>query len=96
MGMAYCISTVPNTVRTSRISLMMPIYVIIIPMAIISVLTGNKYLAILTAAFFSGSAGDLWYMWTLRKYSKDLYILEEEPVDKEYEIGYYVLEKLDD
>lgn len=94
-GMAYCISLEPNTVRASRLSLMMPLYVLVIPVFIAAILTQNSFLAFLTAMFASGSGGDIWYMWTLRKDNADKYMIETMPADDGYEIGYLLLEKDD-
>lgn len=91
-GMAYCISLQPSTVKVSRISLMMPLYVLVIPLFIISVVLKNNFIAFLTAMFAGGSAGDLWYIWTLRKYPKDKYIIESVPSSSGYEIGYLVMD----
>lgn len=92
-GMAYCISLEPTTVKASRLSLMMPFYVLVIPLIIISVLTQNGFLAFLSALFAGGSAGDIWYMWTLKKDSREKYIIEAMPSGKGYEIGYLLLDK---
>lgn len=92
-GMAYCISLVPNKVSTSRISLMMPIYLLVIPVFLAALFTQNTFVAFLSAIFFSGSAGDIWYMWSLRKDDKDKYIVETLPDADGYEIGYYLLEE---
>lgn len=94
-GMAYCIALSPNTVKSSRLSLMMPFYVLVIPFIILAIALQNGFLIFLAALFASGSAGDFWYMWTLRKDSKDLYIIESVPEDGGYDIGYLVLEKID-
>lgn len=93
-GMAYCIALSPNTIKVSRLSLMMPFYVLVIPFIILAVALQSGLLIFIAALFASGSAGDFWYMWTLRKDSKDKYIIESVPQDSEYDIGYIVLEKL--
>ena len=94
-GMAYCISLVPNTIKASRLSLMMPFYVLVVPIIIIAIILQNGFLMLLAAMFASGSGGDIWYMWTLRKDSKDKYIIEAMPEGDGYEIGYVVMEKID-
>lgn len=93
-GMAYCIALSPNTIKVSRLSLMMPFYVLVIPFIILAIALQSSLLIFIAALFASGSAGDFWYMWTLRKDSKDKYIIESVPQDGEYDIGYIVLEKL--
>ena len=95
-GMAYCISLVPNTVKASRLSLMMPFYVLVIPIIILAIVLQSVPLTFMAALFASGSAGDFWYMWTLRKDSRDKYIIEAMPEGNGYEIGYLVLEKIED
>jgi len=92
-GMAYCISLEPTTVKESRTSLMMPIYVLVLPVIVLAFALQNGFLVFLSAMFFSGSAGDLWYMWTMRKDSKDKYVIESMPKNGEYELGYLLLEK---
>lgn len=93
-GMAYCISTVPVQVGAGRLSLMMPVYVICIPLYIIAIITGNLWLLIAAVCFLSGSTGDFYYMWKLRKTSKDLYMFEEMPTKSGYEIGYLLYKKV--
>ena len=95
-GMAYCISLVPNTIKASRLSLMMPFYVLVIPTIIAAILFQSSLLTFMAALFASGSAGDFWYMWSLRKDAKDKYIIEAIPEGSEYEIGYLLLEKIED
>jgi len=94
-GMAYCISLVPNSIKASRLSLMMPFYVLVMPLILIAIALQSGFLIFLAALFASGSAGDFWYMWTLRKDAKDKYIIESVPEDGGYDIGYLVLEKID-
>ena len=91
-GMAYCISLQPNTVKISRLSLMMPLYILVIPALILAVIFQYGFAAFMCALFASGSAGDLWYVWTLRKYPKEKYIIESLPSDLGYEIGYVVMD----
>ena len=94
-AMAYCIAITPNTVKASRLSLMMPIYALIIPLIIIALIFQSTFLILLASIFASGSCGDIWYMWTLRKDAKDKYIIEAMPASDGYEIGYLVLEKIE-
>ena len=91
-GMAYCIALEPVTIKASRLSLMMPIYLLVIPSLIAAIVLQNGFIVFLTAMFASGSGGDLWYIWTLRKYSADKYIIEAMPDKSGYEIGYLVLD----
>ncbi|MEX1376829.1 MAG: DUF3267 domain-containing protein [Eubacteriales bacterium] len=93
-GMAYCIALSPNTVSASRWSLMMPIYALIIPLSAIAIILQSTFFIFLVSLFASGSAGDIWYMWTMRKDTKDKYIIEALPASSEYEVGYLVLEKI--
>ncbi len=93
-GLAYCISLVPNTLKASRLSLMMPFYVLVIPCIILSIFLKNNLLGFMSALFASGSAGDFWYMWSMHKIPKDMYIVEVMPKSDGYEIGYLVLEKI--
>ena len=94
-GMAYCISTVPVKVDAARLSLMMPVYVVCIPLYIVGVVIGNMYLCLLAILFFSGSAGDLYYMWKLRNTNKNHYMFEKMPTKSGYEVGYLLYEKLE-
>lgn len=92
-AMAYCVSTVPVTVKASRLSLMMPVYVICIPMYVIGMFLDIQVLCITSILFLSGSVGDVYYLWKLRKANKDQYMLEMLPTKSGYEIGYLLLEK---
>ena len=94
-GMAYCISTIPVKVGPSRISLMMPVYAVCIPMYILALVFQDVALGILAILFLSGSVGDFYYMWKLRKTNKDLYMYEEMPSNTGYEVGYILYKKID-
>ena len=94
-GMAYCISTIPVKVDAARLSLMMPIYVICLPMYIIAIITQTSWLGYVAVLFASGSVGDFYYMWKLRKTSKDLYMYEEMPTKSGYEVGYVLYKKIE-
>jgi hypothetical protein len=93
-GVAYCISKIPVTVKASRLSLMMPIYVICIPLYVIAIIINNFGLGLYTIILFSGSVGDIYYMWKLRKTDKNLYMFENMPNKSGYEIGYLLFKKL--
>jgi len=93
-GLAYCISVAPVTVKRARLSLMMPLYVVCIPIYLYSILTGSFALAILAVLFASGSAGDIYYLWILRKTNSDLYMMEELPTKQGYAVGYYLYERI--
>ena len=92
-AMAYCISTVPVSVKASRLSLMMPVYVVCIPMYIIGIVLNIQVLCIGSILYLSGSVGDFYYMWKLRKAKKDQYMMEIIPTKSGYEIGYLLMEK---
>lgn len=94
-GLAYCISTIPVKVGPSRLSLMMPVYVICLPLYVIAMITGDIWLIVMAVFFLSGSTGDFYYMWKLRNTSKDLYMYEEMPTESGYEIGYLLYKKID-
>lgn len=93
-GMAYCISKVPVKVTISRISLMMPVYVVCAPMIIVGVILSNAALAIAGVLYLSGSVGDFYYMWKLRKTKGDFYMFEEMPSKSGYEVGYLLYKKV--
>lgn len=92
-GVAYCISLVPVKVSRARLSLMMPIYLVCLPLYIYGVVVSDELIAILAVLFASGSVGDFYYMWKLRHTNKDLYMYEEMPTKTGYEIGYLLFEK---
>ncbi len=94
-GMAYCISTTPVKVPAARLSLMMPIYVVCIPMFVLGIVFNDIVLQVISIFFVSGSSGDVYYMWKLRKASKDHYMFEEMPTATGYEIGYKLYKKID-
>jgi len=93
-GVAYCISLVPVRVWASRLSLMMPVYAVCLPMYIYSLLAQDFLFTIVALLFFTGSVGDIYYMWKLRKTNKDLYMFEEAPTSKGYKIGYLLFKKV--
>ncbi len=93
-GMAYCISTVPVPIKAARISLMMPVYAVCIPLYIVGILLNSVGLALLAIFFLSGSIADFYYMWISRKVEKELYMFEEMPVESGYEIGYRIYRKV--
>lgn len=94
-GMAYCITEVPVKLRASRISLLAPLVVICLPIIIYAIAAGNVGLLIMGAFFVSGSSGDLWYIWILRRKSKNLYMIEEKPKNGEYKLGCYLVRPID-
>ncbi len=94
-GLAYCISTVPVRVGPGRLSLMMPVYVICLPLYLFAMISGDIWLVIVSVMFLSGSTGDFYYMWKLRNTNKDLYMFEEMPTKSGYEIGYLLYKKID-
>lgn len=94
-GMAYCISTVPVKVNAGRISLMMPLYAICIPLYVYGLIQGDIFIGILAIFLASGSVGDIYYMWKLRKTNKDYYMHEEMPTSSGYEVGYILYKKID-
>lgn len=95
-GMAYCISDVPVKLTASRISLLAPLVIICIPVIVWGIAVGDLGLLIMGAFFASGSAGDLWYMWILRRKPKDLYMIEEKPVNGEYKLGCYLVRPIEE
>lgn len=92
-AMAYCISTVPVKVKAARLSLMMPVYVVCIPIFVLALILQNAWLGVLAMYYFSGSVGDIYYMWKLRKTTKDKYMHEKMPTKTGYEVGYLLYEK---
>lgn len=94
-GMAYCISEIPVKLRASRISLLAPLVVICLPIIIYAIAAGNVGLLLMGAFFASGSSGDLWYIWILRRKPKDLYMIEEKPENGEYKLGCYLVRPVD-
>ena len=94
-GMAYCISDVPVNLRASRISLIAPFIIVCVPIIVCSVIISSLPMLLAGALFTTGSAGDFWYLWILRKKPADMFMLEEKPKDKEYTLGCYVLKKAD-
>lgn len=93
-GMAYCISTVPVKISAARISLMMPVYAVCIPMYIIGIIINDFGITILAIFFLSGSVADFYYIWISRKANKNFYMFEEMPTISGYEIGYRLYKKV--
>lgn len=93
-GVAYCVSKLPVSVYASRLSLMMPVYVICLPLYILSIILGNVWMGIYAILLFSGSVGDIYYLWKLRKEDKAYYMYETMPTESGYEIGYLLFKKI--
>lgn len=93
-GVAYCVSKIPVSVYASRLSLMMPVYVICLPLYVLSFILGDVWLGMYAILLFSGSVGDIYYMWKLRKEDKDYYMYETMPTESGYEIGYLLFKKI--
>lgn len=93
-GVAYCIPLAPETIRRVRWSLMMPLYVVCIPLYIYAMLNGQFALAIYAVFLAAGSVGDIVYLWKLRRYNKKLYMMEELPTKYGYEIGFHIYESI--
>lgn len=94
-GMAYCVSTVPVQIKSAKISLMMPVYVVCIPLYVYSIVVSNILIAFVALMYFSGSIADLYYMLKVRKYDKNLYLFEELSSKNGYDIGFKVYEKIE-
>lgn len=92
-GLAYCISIVPVSIRRARSSLMMPLYVVCIPLYVIALVTTNLPMAIFAVILASGSIGDVYYLWKLRTATTNQYMIEELPTKSGYQIGYLLFEK---
>ncbi|MBN2604654.1 MAG: DUF3267 domain-containing protein [Bacilli bacterium] len=92
-GVAYCISTVPVKVWASRLSLMMPVYVVCLPLYVYSIFSHNIIILIASLLYFTGSIGDIYYMWKLRNTDRNTYMFEEAPTAKGYKIGYLLFQK---
>lgn len=92
-GLAYCIPLVPETIRRVRWSLMMPLYVVCIPLYIYAVMTEQFGLAVYAVFLAAGSVGDIVYLWKLRRFKANQYMMEELPTRHGYEIGFHIYEK---
>lgn len=93
-GLAYCIPLVPETIRRVRWSLMMPLYVVCIPLYVYAILSQQFGLAVYVVFLAAGSVGDIVYLWKLRVFKSDQYMMEELPTKHGYEIGFHVYEKI--
>lgn len=93
-GLAYCISTVPITIRRAKWSLVMPLLVVCIPLYVFAVLQGYFALAILAVLFASGSVGDIYYLWELRSFDNHQYMMETLPTKHGYNIGFLIYDKV--
>lgn len=93
-GMAYCISKVPVKVKVGRVSLMMPVYAVCLPMILLGFIFQNAAVVITGFIFLSGSVGDFYYIWKLRKTSSEYYMFEELPTESGYEVGYLLYKKM--
>ncbi len=56
------------TLQAYRRSCLAPLWVICLPVAVLSLFIPNWELFLLTLIMISGSGGDLWIVWVLRKY----------------------------
>ncbi len=94
-AMAFCISLVPVKVRAGRLSLMMPVYVVCIPIFALGIVLNNPWISMLSFFYLSGSVGDFYYMWKLRCTDKNYYLHEEMPTETGYEVGYLLFRKIE-
>lgn len=92
-GVAYCLSSVPVTVRRARLSLMMPVYVVCIPVFVFGFYYDYYPLILFGIFLISGSVGDFYYLWKLKSYKGSLYMYEKPPTKQGYEIGFLLFEK---
>ena len=90
----YCVCKKPNKITSTRISLMLPIFVICFPMFIAGLIIDNVGLLFFASFCLSGSSGDIYYLWKLRKEQKDHYMFEAS-VYNENLLGFHVFKKVD-
>jgi hypothetical protein len=91
-GLAYCIPLVPETIARVRWSLMMPLYVVCIPLYLYAIISQQFGLAVYAVFLAAGSVGDIVYLWKLRHYKRSQYMMEELPTKHGYEIGFHIYE----
>jgi len=65
----YCHCEELLSLRAYRRSCLAPLWVVCLPVAAISLFIPNWELFLLTLIMISGSGGDLWIVWALRKYN---------------------------
>ena len=84
----YCHCSEPLSKRAYLIGALIPLLVLGLIPAIISLFIGNMLLLIFGAVFISGAIGDIWVAWLLRKEDSESLFL-----DHPSEAGFYVLSK---
>ena len=85
---AYCHCSEPLSKRAFLMGDLMPLLVLGLIPAIISLFIGDVLLLILGVVFISAAIGDIWVAWLLRKEDSGAFIL-----DLPSEAGFYVLTK---
>lgn len=75
----YCHCSEVITLNIYRQSLLAPLWAVCVPLAAVSMLTGNILLTFLTVSMIFGSGGDLAIFWMTRKYAgKTTYVWDME------------------
>lgn len=92
-GTAFCISKFPVSVRHLRFVLLVPFFLVSLPLFVYSLVIGDVIFLIAAALSFTVSAADFWYLAKLSGKTKDFFVLEEKPVPgAEEPHGYFVKE----
>ncbi len=90
-GMVYCISKTPIRLRRVRVSLLLPFFIVFLPIYALGLYFGDITYVFAGALALTVSVTDFYLMHELRKHKGSLFLLEEKPV-KEGPAGYILKE----
>ena len=93
-GTAFCISKFPVGVPHLRFVLLVPFFLVSLPLLVYSLIIGDIIFLIGAALSFTISAADLWYLAKLRGKTKDFFVLELPPATGGQEPGGYFVKEI--
>jgi len=94
--MAFAICLIPVNIKATRRTLLLPLWICgLLPLAA-GIAAGSPLLIIAGSILTGGSAGDLWYLWDLRRLHTDDHVMEVMPDSDGYSIGVLVMKPISD
>lgn len=92
-GSVYCISKVPVKIANMRVALLLPLFLVSLPLLAYSIAVGNVIILIGAALSLTISGSDLWFFGRLRKHKGSDFLLEDKASqDNETPSGYVLKE----
>lgn len=92
--LAYAICLVPMNIKATRRSLLLPLWICGLLPLTAGIVMGSPLLIVAGSILTGGSAGDLWYVWDLRRLHADDHVLEAIPDVSGYAMGVLVMKPI--